>query len=421
MEKRAGAYYWAGPGTIRMIRQKFFRPRIDEEDLMRSYDLDRLSRLKDTLGLTDAWVTWSWGFSRATEAPDRSFLRRKLENFKRLGIRTHAYVQGTNLVFDEHKDADYYCRDDRGQLIPYHRGRKLCCPNNPAFRRYLVERVREACAEDVDGVFMDNLHFGQFPIPLDGFITFFGCRCTHCATAFREATGWEIPRIHHPNDARTKAYIRFRSDSMHALLGELRAVTRAAGKEFGSNGLDLNLDTNLFYGYDLQKLQDQQDYLLVENFNHPLGRRSNARLAPILETARVPVFIVSYKKTIGGHGAVSQRDLDAVHTESKILGYHPCYKCAEFTTDKVWHNLKTDALRPVREIELPAVKVPSTAKRSMPLAGRLLRVINRMDRPMMERIYERRYARVLLGWVIDSVTMRQMPSLRLKRRAVREA
>ena len=50
----AGIYYWAGPGTIRMINLKFFRPRIDEEGLLRAYDADRLERLQRTLDINDA-------------------------------------------------------------------------------------------------------------------------------------------------------------------------------------------------------------------------------------------------------------------------------------------------------------------------------------------------------------------------------
>ena len=133
---------------------------------------------RDKLGTTDAWVSYSWGFSEQTEQDDYQFLRDRLANFQRLGIKTHAYVQGTNLVWAEHQDADYYCRDYRGRLIPYHRGRKLTCPNNPAFRDYIHHKVALALCEDVDGVFVDNMHFGLFPLRIGkGRFTFFGCQC----------------------------------------------------------------------------------------------------------------------------------------------------------------------------------------------------------------------------------------------------
>jgi hypothetical protein len=36
MLDRIGYYCWAGPGTIRMIKVKYFNPRIDEKSLMTS-------------------------------------------------------------------------------------------------------------------------------------------------------------------------------------------------------------------------------------------------------------------------------------------------------------------------------------------------------------------------------------------------
>src|SRR5512145_311730 len=152
---RAGVYCWAGPGTERMIRLKYPQHKVDLWSLWHSYDADQLCQAKEKLGITDAWVSYSWGFSERTEQADYEFLRQHLGNFQRLGIRTHAYVQGTNLVTAEHPDQDYYCRDYRGRLIPYHRGRKLTCPNNPAFKAYIHRKVELALREDVDGVFVD--------------------------------------------------------------------------------------------------------------------------------------------------------------------------------------------------------------------------------------------------------------------------
>ena len=91
-------------------------------------------------------MTYSWDFGDAIEEEDRRFLRSKLDNFRRLGIRTHAYVQGTNLVAGDHRDRDVFCRDARGRTIPYHRGRRLCCVLKPRFRALFLSRIERAAS-----------------------------------------------------------------------------------------------------------------------------------------------------------------------------------------------------------------------------------------------------------------------------------
>jgi hypothetical protein len=73
MNKRTGFYCWAGPGTIRMIKLKFFNPKIDRHSLMHSYDYNYLSKAKELFGITDVWATYSWGFSPETEKEDYKF------------------------------------------------------------------------------------------------------------------------------------------------------------------------------------------------------------------------------------------------------------------------------------------------------------------------------------------------------------
>ena len=391
-----------------MIRLKFFHPPIDEKGMLRAYDPDVLQSLKETLHLTDAWVTYSWGFSDATEQEDREFLRSKLDNFSKLGLRTHAYVQGTNLVYDEHKEQDLWCRDHNGELIPYHRGRKLCCINNPDFRALLLARVEAACREDVGGVFVDNFHFGQFPVALGGYSTFFGCACTHCRSAFSAQTGFDIPGFHHLESDGSRAYLSFRTESVHGLARSIREITSAHGKEFGSNSFDLHLDTKLYYGFDPAVLQKIQHYLLFENFNHPShGRSNNAHDTLIAQ--KKSVFIVSYKRVIGSHGACSQEDIDAVYSESKRLGYAPCYKASEFTTDRTWHMLDPFALRIPRLIELQTSAMGRKPKRTrVPFAKRITRWLNVWDVPFLEYVYESRRWRSVMGWLVDALTSRTM-------------
>ena len=393
-DMRAGLYCWAGPGTLRMTALKFFSAPVERESVMRSYDADVLARTKDLLGLTDAWVTYSWGFPKAVEREDEEFLRSKLGNFRRLGIRTHAYVQGMNLV-REGAAADYWCRDARGRPIPYHRGRSLCCPNNPAFRAYLLSRVEDACREEVDGVFVDNFHLGQFPVPAGGAVTSFGCHCAYCRASFGE----EIPRGGAVDDDRVRAYIDFRAESMHALSRDLRQVADRHGKMLGVNGLDIDLDARLFYGYDVRRLAAVHDYLLVENFNHPSEGRTNAHLAPLARALPVPLVIVSYRRAIGRHPRLRQEDLDGVFSDAAAAGFVPCYKGSEFTTGGTWHNLDPSALRAPSIRPLPAPKPPRGS--SLPRA--LLPMLDRVYPPFVRAVHESRVVRWLAGWIVDGL------------------
>ncbi|MBZ0299062.1 MAG: hypothetical protein K8J31_04940 [Anaerolineae bacterium] len=403
---RAGVYCWAGPGTERMIRLKYPTHKIDRRSLWQSYDQEQLQQARDTLGITDAWVSYSWGFSEQTEQADYQFLRDRLVNFQRLGIKTHAYVQGTNLVWAEHQDTDYYCRDYRGRLIPYHRGRKLTCPNNPAFQAYLHRKVALALEEEVDGVFVDNMHFGLFPVMLGkGRFTFFGCQCAYCQEQFKREVGSPIPGLFHRQSELFEAYIDFRVRGLMALVRALAAQIHASGKAFGTNSFDPRYETRLFYGTDLQQLAQVQDYLLFENHHLPSKKRSNAYLQPLVSPLTLPVFVVSYHKGIGREKQYSQADLNAVYSESQALGYAPCYKASEYTTKHVWHNMRFEQLQPVHKVEsrrAQAVTLESDIPR-LPGGRWLSRVFNRFYVPAMERYYENKLVRRSMAWLFYRV------------------
>ncbi len=396
-QPRAGLYYWAGPGTIRMTKLKFFDPAIDEQAFMNAYEPAILEQLQRVLGLTDAWVTYSWGFGDETEREDREWLRTKLPNFRRLGIRTHAYVQGLNVVTAD-CDESLLARGRNGALLPYHRRRHLTCPLNPEARALLLGRVEAACREDVDGVFVDNFFFGKFPLPTWGMTPFFGCACAHCRAAFWK--GDRPPAWLALKDEQTQAYIAFRTGTMAALAAEIGALCRREGKLYGCNGLDLDLDPRLFYGYELTDLAAAQSYLLVENFNHPARGRSNTHLEPLIKSANVPVAIVSYTRSIGRHPALSQTDIDSVHTDAARSGYLPVYKGSEFRTAGRWHPLAADSLRAPTLRAVPALPLPAARKRGL-VASFLQLTASRYQTPIQTLMYESRLARGTLGRLID--------------------
>jgi len=188
------------------------------------------------------------------------------------------------------------------------------------------------------------------------------------------------------------------------------SIARAGGKRFGTNSFDLNLDPVLFYGVDPRALLRHQDYLLVENFNHPAAGRGNDGLLPLIRNAGgKPVFVVSYRHVIGRHEALRQADVDAVWSESTSLGYVPCYKGSEFTTRGVWHNLDPASIARPRVYAPPARAVPLSARHPTiaPFLWRFTGVINAMHVPFVEAVYESALMRRCFGWVVDAAMRRR--------------
>jgi len=403
--QRVGLYLWGGPGTIRMIRLKFFDPKIDEESLMRSYEYDYLARMRDTFGITDVWATYSWGFSDEREKEDREFLVSKAENFTRLGLRLHAYIQGANLVYRDFPDSDWWARDERGRLIPYHRGRKVTCLNNPGFRAYVASKIRRMRGLGFDGVFMDNIQMGQLAMGArHRLLAFAGCACDYCKTLFEDATGHEIPRRLR-NDAITHEYLAFRAASTTSFIEAAANEAHDARLLFGSNSFDPSFDTEVVFGTDLGEIARIQDYLLFEN--HAFPRRGVSHNLPaelIAREIRKPVFVVSYARGIGRDAALSQDQLNAWRGERQIATFSSCLKGSEYVTDGVWHNLDPFAYEmpvpaPIR-FEAPSKKQPGkyvgAVSRLIPPLGLAVR---HSYNPLMTRFMEGKRMRAYLDHV----------------------
>lgn len=367
---RAGIYAWAGPGTVRLLETKYFRPKIDKNSFLGAYDLPYLSKLKELFGVTDAFVSYSWGFSDITEQEDYAFLRSKLKHFKKLEIRTQAYVQGLNLVTREFHSVDPWCKDPWGRCVPYSPGRSFICPNNPIARDLLKGRVARATKEPVDGVYIDNILFGLPPFILSSnILPFFGCSCSFCQREFQAMFGYTLP-LKEKMGQEIKDYLQFRAESIRKLIHGLAAIVHHAKKEFGINLYDPTLRSDtLYYGYSLDTIEPYLDYILIENHSLPSQPGvNNQHLKPLLSIATKPVFVVSYKQGIGSEPQYTQSDIDLLFTESKALGYAPCLKVTEFTTNDLWHMLRLDSLsapRLKRTPSFPSARLQPLSKSKM--------------------------------------------------------
>lgn len=395
MSYTAGLYSWAGPGTIRMIRLKYPRQKIDQVQINSSYNEANLMAAKTNLKLSDAWISFSWGFSHQTETEDYQFVAQKLPNFMAAGIRTHAYIQGPNLVIQDNQEADYYCRDYRGRLIPYHRGRKLTCVNNPHFLGYIQRKIETALAQPFDGIFIDNLFFGQMPLRVARkWVTSFGCYCSYCLDKYHKQVGGQPADKFELNSPELAVYQSFRQKSLADFTQKLADLVKSAGKEFGSNSFDPKFTPELFYGHNLTELAQVQDYLLFENHSLPYKNKNNTYLRTIINQIQKPVGIVSYRKGIGREPLYTQADFDTIYTESQRLGYMPIYKGSEFTHQGVWTNYDFTRLRPVQEIT--NLDLPEALIKELSLPGkRLIRLYNRLYPKLLEWYFENSLVRKL--------------------------
>jgi hypothetical protein len=332
-----------------MINLKYFNPSIDHKSLMESYEDEYIKKVKGVFGITDFWASYSWGFSDKRESEDRDFLLKRIKNFKNNNIKLHAYIQGTNLVYEDFEDEDWFCRDNKGSLIPYHRGRKMTCVNNPGFVNYILSKIEKTFSFGFDGIYMDNIYNGLPPLPIfdkDIPLTFAGCACDYCKEKFRKETGQEIPTDLNKDVVLTKRYLDFRVNSTSEFIKQTSLMVHKGRMEFGTNSQNPDLSGNLFYGYDISELKSLQDYLLFEAISFPKDEQKEIfrKVGNIASKFSKPVFLVSYKEHIGLDKEYSNEDFELLFAESKKHNISLCIKGCEYLTNGKWHNLRVGEL-----------------------------------------------------------------------------
>ena len=354
-KQKIGIYAWAGPGTVRLLNVKYHNPRIDKKSFLTAYESKKLTTIKERFGVTDAWVTYSWGFSQQTEMSDYSFIVSQLKNFKKNNIRAHAYIQGFNLVTSEFKDQDPWCRDFKGRLLPYSKGRSLTCPNNPVALKIILDRVKRACREDFDGIFIDNIFFGLPPLFVySDYMSYCGCVCVYCQSKFKNKYGYNLSlkdkRGHEVLD-----YLEFRTESTYEVLKMAKSIAQKNKKLFGVNLYDpVSYAPEIYFGYSFSKISKLLSYYLIENLSLPSQlNHNNSYYKEFIQNTKKDVFIVSYRKGIGLDSEYSQGDINSIFAEGKSLGYAPCIKTSEYKTHGEWHYLDAEKFQqPDRTIKI---------------------------------------------------------------------
>lgn len=412
--QKIGLYSWGGPSTIHLIKTKYHSPKIDQPSFLELYDLDSLQKIQQTLGVTDMWVTYSWGFSAEHEAEGYEFIRERLPNFQRVGIQAHAYIQGLNVVTQDFADETFFCVDGAGRPLSYSKGRSFICPNNPAAKKLILDRVTLACQENFAGIYVDNILFGLPPIYVKkNYASSFGCSCEFCQMDFQKKYSYRFQPYEKEN-SELEQFLQFRCNSVFSLLSEISKITKKHKKAFAINLYDpILLDPRLYYGYDLEQIAPLLDYFLIENHQHPLSAEvGNQHLRALLASRKKPTFIVSYKAGIGREPAFTQQDLDAIATESNELGYSPCYKGTEFTTNGEWHAVRLEGIHKPKTTAGESEKPKHVQKKTLGKASFIGKVLTqRLDRfysRLVRAQYEQAWLHTIIHkWGIFTFLMKQ--------------
>ena len=345
-QQRVGLYAWEGPNTIELLNTKYHTPRIAHDTFFRLYTPDYLRVAQEKIGLTDLWMTCSWGFSDEREQEQYDYVATYLPSIKERGIHTYGYVQGLNVVGGDFPRADFFCKSAQGARIPYSKDRYLICPSHPDTYTHLERRVARVAQMGFDAVFVDNILFGLLPLVVGKNIsTSFGCHCRHCADAFEARYAYALP-VRPESEEQLYDFLRFRVEQTTALVARLSDVARTHGAQFGVNLFDPLWHTpELYFGFSLEQLKPYLDYYLIEN--HALTRTShvpkNTHLATLREDGK-PLFVLSYRNGIGCESAYSQETIERMFAEADAHGFSVCLKGSEFTTRGVWHTLDIEAL-----------------------------------------------------------------------------
>ena len=380
MVNRIGFYSWSGADTVEMIRLKYFNPPIDSANILSSYSEAYIEKIKNQLGVTDIWATFSWGFGFENELEQYNFIIEKIKLFHNYDIRVHAYIQGPNRVYNQtHKKLSIWAKNAFGSKIFYHSGRYITCIQNPVFLALQDQILDYALNFPFDGIFIDNIWMGQIPLKVGKDISFFGCKCWNCKNKYYESTGKKIPDFYRDyiHNSYYFSYQNFRIQCVTNYLKNIAKKVHNKNIEFGWNSYD-GMQTEFTSGLDLEATKSFCDYFLFENHSLPgyrYGKNfSNQYLSDFIQKTSKPVFIVSYKEGIGLEPNFSKNDIELILAESKLLSYAPCFKGGEFVTDGVWHNLKfttncsyhqMDRSEEVKKIILQQKILPIIAKKSI--------------------------------------------------------
>jgi hypothetical protein len=227
-------------------------------------------------GLYTNWVhlTYDWGFPPEVEAEDWDDFRKAADAYHQAGTPVFAYIQTSNCVYcGTFALKDWYARDPQGRKIYYYSGRYMVDWTHPEWIQHLKDMIKGALDRGADGIFFDNLWYGDRPTNLLGaWLGGAGCYCDRCRALYKAETGADIPEKILPERDEVAAYLRWRADqvthTVKMLADEVRRLK--PGAPISANDYVVAMHNSyLIYGIDLEALARIQDVVMVENFAMP--------------------------------------------------------------------------------------------------------------------------------------------------------
>ena len=267
-------YLWGGPGTVRMNKIKFMDYPVNEAVHRDIHDLPAAKVVVDEMNTNWVHLMYDWGFPPEIEQEDWEDFHHAAEVYHRVGSPIFAYIQTSNCVYEgSFISKDWYARDRRGRKIYYYSGRYMVDWTHPEWVQHLKDLIKGALDRGADGIFFDNLWYGEEPNSLMGaWLGGAGCYCPRCQSLYQAETGRSIPEKILPGNQEVAEYLRWRSNQVTATLQDLADTVHSLKPDapISANDYDVTMrNSYLIYGIDVEALAKIQDIIMVENFALP--------------------------------------------------------------------------------------------------------------------------------------------------------
>ena len=278
-------YLWAGPGTIRMNKVKFMGYPVDEGIHMEAHTYPAAKLVVDELHSNWVHLMYNWGFPPEIEQEDWEDFRKAATAYHEAGSPVFAYIQTSNCVYSgSFVEKDWYACSASGQKIYYYAGRYMVDWMHPDWIEHLKFLIQGAIDRGADGIFFDNLWYGEEPNSLmRAWLGGAGCYCQRCQQLYQNETGHTIPRKILPERDEVADYLRWRAARVTSMMQELADYIHQLkpGTPISANDFDVTMRNSfLISGIDVEALAEIQDVIMVENFALPSWNEgSRPRLA----------------------------------------------------------------------------------------------------------------------------------------------
>jgi hypothetical protein len=191
------------------------------------YNAEHLHAMDVSGGLDDQGFFFA---SKMAGRQNEDYLRRYLPEAKKRGLRVFVYfdIHWFKSSFgDKHPDWQQV-REDGGHITTLYGGPAATfCMNNPAFREWVFQTLRDLSAYPIDGIFYDGTSFRPDT-----------CYCRYCQEEFQKAHGRKLPSKKRRQGKDARDLLEFQVSSQVRFLRDSRRVIKSINPDiaFYKNG-----------------------------------------------------------------------------------------------------------------------------------------------------------------------------------------